>query len=257
MSDHEDELIEAGWRDYASAIAPPQDAAARVRARVDRTLATRGDATAAAEPRAAAAMPRAAAAVLVLKSSALSLGIAFAALGTLHVGAKVLADPPAEPPTIAAAHEEPVEEAAPAAPAVVPVASPSAVPVAADTPAPVAATVTPTPPRRSEPGARAPVAPPDDLAAELASFEDARTAMQRGEHERALALLEAHARSYPKGTFAEERDAYATMCRCALGRGDRAAGIARFDAAHPGSSHRDRVSRACGDSSTDRSPPSE
>lgn len=59
---------------------------------------------------------------------------------------------------------------------------------------------------------------------------------------RALTYLERHATLYPRGLFAEEREALAIEALIRAGRAERAASRrARFDAAYPSSPHRARL----------------
>ncbi len=88
--------VAAYWDDYLRAIEPDAGASRRVRRSLDRALVDRRRAAPVEAP--AQPMPRAAAAFFVIKSSALSVGLALATLGGLHVGARALA--PAELPTV-------------------------------------------------------------------------------------------------------------------------------------------------------------
>jgi hypothetical protein len=93
--------------------------------------------------------------------------------------------------------------APPSAPSVAPAPSLSAV----EEPSPPSAAV--APPHSSAPShAQAHhAAHHGDLAAERALLTDARTAMQSSDAERALAILDDHARRFAHGQLAEERDA--------------------------------------------------
>ena len=67
--------------------------------------------------------------------------------------------------------------------------------------------------------------PPDkdvDLAAERALIEQARMALARGQGAGALAALESHARQFPRGRLAEEREALSVQALVQAGRTDEA-----------------------------------
>jgi hypothetical protein len=237
------------WADFEASIAPPRDAAARVRARIDRALAARSVAT--HDDRTQA--HKAAAAILVLKSSAIAVTIAVATLAGLHVGARAIA-PPAElpaAPVVAAASIEP-EAPPPAMPAAV--APPPIAASPANAPAPQIVEPSAPAPRSD----REPTTPrADRLAEELALVDPGRKALARGDHAAALELFDEHARRFPDGALAPERDAYSTIARCQRDTTDRAALLAAFTRAHGGSSHLDRVRDACRVSSTDSIAPPE
>jgi hypothetical protein len=239
MAERDDEC----WADYEAAIGPPPGAAARIRARVDRTIAGR--------ERVAphkAELPRAAAAIVVLKSSAMSVAIAVAALGGLHLIAKTVAPAPAELPAVAQASEPapaPVGPTPPVAAASIPEVTP-----VESSPPPVLAPPTVARPRAIAPAA-APTPAVDTLAEETEIVARARAAIASGEWTRAQTLLADHARRFPRGVLAPERDAYTAIARCSSGA--RGSILATFTAAHPGSAYLDRVRAACEDSSTDRS----
>jgi hypothetical protein len=102
-----------------------------------------------------------------------------------------------------------------------PVATPSSEPSAAP-----AATITP-PPRPS-------AGNDTDLAAERALVDRARMALARGQPGTALESLDAHARAYPRGRLAEEREAMAVQALAQADRTDEARRrAARFRAAYP------------------------
>lgn len=113
-------------------------------------------------------------------------------------------------------------------PLVRPTAPPSIVPTASLTVATVAAT--------SAPAVRS------DLAREAEMLRAALAAPPA----QALALLDDHARQFPRGTLAEERDAQRVVTLCQLGRrSDAAASYTRFLSAFPASIHRARLDRTC------------
>lgn len=90
--------------------------------------------------------------------------------------------------------------------------------------------------------ARPSVAPESTLAAELALLRPARSSAPA----QALALLDEHARRYPRGVLAEERQAQRIVALCGLGRRDEATtALAAFERAYPQSPHTQRARRAC------------
>lgn len=138
----------------------------------------------------------------------------------------------------------------PAAPVLTaPVAAP--VPVAAPTPAPVVAP-TPAPVALPSPAVVAPARPrpqpaPDTLAEELRLLNAARRALAARQLDDAARPLAEHARRFPRGQLAEEREATAALVTCARGDRDASARAAeRFLRAHPRSPQAPRVRRACG-----------
>jgi hypothetical protein len=85
----------------------------------------------------------------------------------------------------------------------------------------------------------------DALKAETALIKKAHLALRAGEAERALSLLDRHAREHPRGQLGEEREAARVLALCRLGRKDearRAAG--RFLAER--SPLAERIKSACG-----------
>lgn len=142
--------------------------------------------------------------------------------------------------------------AVPAAPA--PIVPSTAVPVAANTPE-----APPRPTSRAL-GLRLPTAPAaevpapaptpiDELPAETALLRRAQAALAAHtatSPDDALAALDEHARRFPAGTLAEERDATRALALCAAGRITEAQSAARsFLAAHPTSPLAHRVRSAC------------
>lgn len=136
--------------------------------------------------------------------------------------------PAVEPPTLASAPE------------------PTAVsPVAVGLPAPSASK-----PTRKAPsaGSASPAVEPAEgaLTRETRLVAEAREALRAGEAGRALALLEEHARRFPGGVLAAEREAERVTALCALGRSAEArAHAARFSREHPSSALGARVRAAC------------
>lgn len=75
---------------------------------------------------------------------------------------------------------------------------------------------------------------PDSLAAEMSLVSRAQTALQRGLPASALSALDEHARRFPRGELAEEREALAVQALARGGRMEEAARRAeRFDARYP------------------------
>ena len=92
------------------------------------------------------------------------------------------------------------------------------------------------------------------LAIELRALRNAERALRDGNAGLALAFLQELDRQVPNGQLAEERDAAATLARCA--RGDHPFGVslaAEFDERHPESVYRARVEQACGETDSSRS----
>ncbi len=74
----------------------------------------------------------------------------------------------------------------------------------------------------------------------------ARTALIRDQPERALARLATHAKRFPDGVLAQERQALRAVALCEAGHHDRGAAAARsFLAAHPGAALASRVRSTC------------
>ncbi|MFO0610017.1 MAG: hypothetical protein U0324_43060 [Polyangiales bacterium] len=119
------------------------------------------------------------------------------------------------------------------APTPAPVVAPAPVPVALPSPAVVARP-------RPQPA-------PDTLAEELRLLNAARRALAAHQLDDAARPLAEHARRFPRGQLAEEREATAALVTCARGDRDASARAAeRFLRAHPRSPQGPRVRRACG-----------
>jgi hypothetical protein len=104
--------------------------------------------------------------------------------------------------------------------------------------------VSPAPARSSAPE-RNPASAGSDLGVEQMLLDSARKAMAQGRTADALAPLERHARRYPKGLLAEEREALAINVLVTLGRYDEARErSARFLRRYPGSLLRASVEAA-------------
>jgi hypothetical protein len=115
-----------------------------------------------------------------------------------------------------------------------PTISPADLPAASATPA---ATALIAPPARS-------AAPAHDetLAAEIALFDRVRAAVNAGESDRALGLLDDYERRFPAGAFRQEAEV--VRVQALLQKGNRAAATRageRFLAAHPTSPHAARL----------------
>jgi len=123
---------------------------------------------------------------------------------------------------------------------------------------PFAPVVERTPPAPAEPATATPTTarstPPrpaagtdeDAFAAELRLLAAAQAAIGRGELTAGLAALRTHARRYPGGHFAQDRDALLAIARCEDKQPAGPAAGRRFLAANATSIHADRVRAACG-----------
>ena len=89
--------------------------------------------------------------------------------------------------------------------------------------------------------------PGPDVAGEIALLNEAQRALASGQPDRALQLLDRHARNFPRGSLAEERAAARIIALCALGRVTAArAETAAFVKQSPESPLVERVRAACG-----------
>ncbi len=94
---------------------------------------------------------------------------------------------------------------------------------------------------------RAAAEPAPDVAGEIALLNEAQRALASGRADRALQLLDRHAREFPHGSLGEERAAARIIALCALGRETAArAEIAAFVRQSPESPLLERVRAACG-----------
>lgn len=128
------------------------------------------------------------------------------------------------------------------------VAAPPAPP--AEPPAPVVTTPEPSAAPELTSPARGPRAeqPTDNVKAEAALLERART-IAAGDPKRALALTKEHARRFPRGVLAQEREVIAIEALRQLGLREEADGRAtRFRETYPGSAHQ----RTVGSSSSEK-----
>jgi len=86
------------------------------------------------------------------------------------------------------------------------------------------------------------------IADQLAMLEQARTALGRGDANRALQLLAMHVREYPTSTLSEEREALAVKSLARAGRLEEAkTRLAQFEAQFPGSLMLSTLKRAVGE----------
>jgi len=89
--------------------------------------------------------------------------------------------------------------------------------------------------------------PGPDVAGEIALLNEAQRALASGQADRALQLLDRHARDFPRGGLTEERAAARIIALCALGRVTAAREeTAEFVRQSPESPLVDRVRAACG-----------
>ncbi|MDB4934132.1 MAG: hypothetical protein JWP87_1104 [Labilithrix sp.] len=194
------------------AYEPSQDDADRVFAKIQASLLA-APASPSAPP--ARALPKAAALggrnLLIVSASCVLLALIGAVIsrsrGGDHAPVPTLA-PPSPPADVAAPRGE-ASGAARAAPAVTSIPS-----ISVDA-LPSASAARPASPSAIT-SAAAPAA--DTLEREARLLADARRAVQRGDNTRALALLDEHARVFPKGWLASDRAAEHIVVLCNLGR---------------------------------------
>jgi hypothetical protein len=97
-----------------------------------------------------------------------------------------------------------------------------------------------------EPEEQAPLPSPSTLAEEVGLLRAAQSALNGGDHELALSRLSEHARRFPNGSMAEERDAARVLALCRAGRMDEARALAqRFLRERPSSPLAARVRASC------------
>lgn len=85
----------------------------------------------------------------------------------------------------------------------------------------------------------------NDARAELTWVRSIQAALQEGKLDRVLALCESHARRWPHGTFAQEREALRAIASCQSAQADRPALARAFLAKFPRSPMSPRVRKAC------------
>ena len=90
-----------------------------------------------------------------------------------------------------------------------------------------------------------PASDEDNFADELGLLAEGQAAIQRGELAQGLALLRSHKQRFPRGQFAQERDALIAIARCERGQAGAQAAGEKFVQTHPGSIHAERVRAAC------------
>jgi hypothetical protein len=96
------------------------------------------------------------------------------------------------------------------------------------------------------PGNTADTAKPTvSVVEEARLLREADTALRMGDAARATALLDEHARTFPNGILAEERDAERVLLLCASGRAEARAEAQRFLTVHPESPLSERVLASC------------
>ena len=146
--------------------------------------------------------------------------------------------------------EPAVVAVAPVAPPVIPPASTVVTPVTPLTETPTlspadlpAAVDAPAPSNTAQAAARQGAAPaPSSLGEEIALFDRARTALDGGDANGALALVDTYERRFPSGAFAQEAEVL--RVQALLRKGDRTGASRvgeRFLAAHPTSPHAARI----------------
>jgi hypothetical protein len=151
----------------------------------------------------------------------------------------------------AAGHAWVSSKSAPVAPPAPAPAAPKVVPVASTEPLP---TVAPEPPASAAPSATPPSSAPRteerargarSLRAERLLIETASAALVRGDNASAIAALRRHARTFPNGDLAEEREVL--LVKALSASGDDAAAKRRakdFKHKFPGSLQQDSVDKA-------------
>lgn len=228
---------------------------ARVRRKLARAIAAGGAAAgAAAEGSAAAATAVAGKTATLLLLGKIGGGLVFvAALGAGIWFSRPL--PPGPAPSASVPVTEPASPATAAPPAPSAAAdSPSPEAPAAEPPAaaaPEAPAPAPASPGRAgasaRPSASAGDAPPrDPLVDETQELREAHGALQSGDPQKALKLLDEQATTYAGGQLREEREAARVLALCKLGKQDEArAKIADFLRDHPGSPLEGRVRGGC------------
>lgn len=89
------------------------------------------------------------------------------------------------------------------------------------------------------------VGSPDPLVREAILLGQAWEALRRGQLSRARALTSEHAREFPQGAMAPEREAVTTIVACRSGASDASRRARRFLQRHGSSPHADSVRAAC------------
>lgn len=114
----------------------------------------------------------------------------------------------------------------------------------------IAATPTPTPTSTitatATPTAPSPVVATDTIAEEASLLRTAHSALATGDGTSVMRALDEHARRFPRGALAEERDAARVLALCAQGRAPEArASASAFVSSNPRSPFAAQVRRSC------------
>jgi hypothetical protein len=187
----------------------------------------------------------------------LATAVIIVGAGAGAIASHFVSDPP--PPADARVSSSPSSPVQPP-PSNTPVADPSPPPPSLPPPSQIgaepAAALRAAPTEAAAPAPRRPaVTPParnhdavaeGSVAAEVALLRRASASLQAGDPRAALAAVNEHARRFPNGALAEERDTERIVALCALGQLDDAQRArARFERMYPASSHEGRVRAAC------------
>lgn len=122
-------------------------------------------------------------------------------------------------------------------------AAPVNVNVSVNAPAPAAPTVKPIAKPTSSPAA---IVATDTITEEAALLRAAHASLASGDGASAMRALDEHARRYPRGALAEEREAARVLALCAQGRASEArASASAFVSANPRSPYAAQVRRSC------------
>ena len=174
-------------------------------------------------------------------SGAAKLAVAIAVIGAVGGAAWLARSPDATTPVpgatpVIVAPPSPSEAVTSAAPVVTASAAPTVIGTASATPI-----VTAPRPSSTSAASAAPLAP------ESLMISRAHDALLQGAPDRALALAADHARAYPKGALAQEREVIAIEALVAQGRkADGRSRATSFRTAYPGSAHLGRIERLVG-----------
>lgn len=167
-------------------------------------------------------------------------GAALVGLAALVVALLWRREPPPAPPVRTPVPTSPAPVVAPAPVTPVPVMPAPVAPTAtqeAPRPAPV---VTAARDRRTE------TSEVDTMAEELRLLRESRRVLDQGDGRAALALVQTHARRFPRGQLAEEREATRVLALCASGDAVAASRAGQsFVSRYPQSPQLPRVRRSC------------
>jgi hypothetical protein len=210
---------------------PPAERLAAVAARLAVVVAPLGPVVPGA-PGGPAAPAAPAPAIIAGHAVGAKLGAALVALGLVGGGAWYLRASDRSAPGAPSAREAPRPAASSAAP-------PAVAAPAVESPASAEAPAVPGPAPQRPPGSIERLA---DRAGEAALVHAADAALRRGDAGGALTLAGEHARRFPAGAHAEERERIAIEALVRLGRSGQARAAAeRFLARHPASIYRARI----------------